>query len=673
MNLENHLLDVHFDEKTLGLTGILDKRTGKTWRPARTAFVVNVWDSMSQRNCPRAAGFDPAATMRRVRSDDQQLTVDYHQEELGISLRLIYTLRDDCLEVDLPIESLKESKPDQFHLRSVELFPQFGGIPRGEQGYAVLPQYGGILHHFDREAPPDAEALAADPQTEFAVSALFGSDPAGPREHGSMMYGHQGHWEDMVALPLFGAVHQNSGYLAVVTSGEFDTEIRVKIDQGPERLNSVAPIFHFRNDEIDDIDPVDRTVRYHFLAHERANYAAMADVYRQHLLNEKGCLPIRERLRENRLLDYVRDCYYLKIYFGRKPTSPTGDAELQTYLTYREARELLGAWKRAGVIKANIDLTGWNREGHDGLYPTLFPIETTFGTEQEFQDLIEEAKKLGYRITVHINYRDTYRRSPDWDPAYVLKDSHGRLVKQGMYGGGTVYPSCPVPVLERFLKRDLPRLKQMGMDGMLYFDGILGMAQPCYDPSHPLSRRQYVQAVKEHLEYAAKLFGAVHTEVAQADLIGTVDHVMHLPAYKWAKPNWIKHAAFYQKGIAHEGIPLQAMVYHGLMLYCLSGSLAEEPLGALAVLPSVEYGALPRDTWYNNRPADRIAGERRQYEILCERLGHLQLEFMVANRQLDAQVFETVYANGQRTIVNYAEHACDVEGRTIPAKDFLLL
>jgi hypothetical protein len=46
---------------------------------------------------------------------------------------------------------------------------------------------------------------------------------------------------------------------------------------------------------------------------------------------------------------------------------------------------------------------------------------------------------------------------------------------------------------------------------------------------------------------------------------------------------------------------------------------------------------------------------------------------MVANRQLDAQVFETVYANGQRTIVNYAEHACDVEGRTIPAKDFLLL
>ena len=85
MNLENHLLDVHFDEKTLGLTGILDKRTGKTWRPARTAFVVNVWDSMSQRNCPRAAGFDPAAEKRpKARMIDPRILIAKLEEDFAV-------------------------------------------------------------------------------------------------------------------------------------------------------------------------------------------------------------------------------------------------------------------------------------------------------------------------------------------------------------------------------------------------------------------------------------------------------------------------------------------------------------------------------------------------------------------------------------------------------------
>jgi len=54
-------------------------------------------------------------------------------------------------------------------------------------------------------------------------------------------------------------------------------------------------------------------------------------------------------------------------------------------------------------------------------------------------------------------------------------------------------------------------------------------------------------------------------------------------------------------------------------------------------------------------------------------LGHLQMEFLEDHRPLADGVFETVYSNGERLIVNYGEKAFSMEGQTVPAKGFVLL
>ena len=657
MRLANDTLVVDFDEAAGGPASVRDRRTGKEWTPAATPFVVVCWDRMAERRVFSAAGYDSAATLDVTRVGDSAVRVLYSQRELGLKMELTYRLHDDYLEVAIPVSSIEEDGLRRFRLLSLELLPSFGAACRGEQGYLALPHHGGVLHYFDRENTGDAERGAADPKTEFAVQSLLAPDPGAAREHGSMIYGEQGQWEDMIGLPIFGAVHERSGYLAIVTSGEFDTEIMVRVNQGERKQASVHPVLHFRHHEQDGIDPVDRCIRYCFLSNDSANYASTAGIYRRYLLDEKGCTPVRERVKENELLEYFRQCYHLKLYFGRKDSTPDGTGELRQYLSYGEAKELLGELQEAGVDRANLILTGWNREGHDGLYPTVFPIETAFGSEQELDDLIAEAKRLGYRITVHINYREAYRRSPDWRPEYILRDRFGRLVKQGVYGGGQAWQMCPATVLDPLMKRDLPKLKAMGLNGPLYFDGILATMQSCHDENHPLSRRQFCQAAKDYLRYARELFQGVHTEVATADMIGATDHVMHLPAYKWAKAKWISDAPFYQKEIAHEGIPLQAMVYHGLTLYCLQGQLQNTLTPGAYILSCIEYGALPRDTWYNNEPRRRIADQARQYEVLCKTLG---------------QVFETVYSNGQRTIVNYSDRDYESDGCRVGAGSYVL-
>ena len=48
-------------------------------------------------------------------------------------------------------------------------------------------------------------------------------------------------------------------------------------------------------------------------------------------------------------------------------------------------KEILRRFKAAGIDNAEFCLVGWNKGGHDGAFPDLFPVEKTLGSEDELR------------------------------------------------------------------------------------------------------------------------------------------------------------------------------------------------------------------------------------------------------------------------------------------------
>ncbi|MFH0796576.1 MAG: DUF5696 domain-containing protein [Candidatus Omnitrophota bacterium] len=683
MKLENPFLVVFIDEKRLGLISVKDKRTGKLWKGQQIPFIIWFWNSLRQEVISQPVWDPNCVDVTYKQTDVDKVSIGYTiynnfyaSERTKTIFYLEVSLNENYLQFRLPTQDIAEEKGNYLKLIGLEIMPGFGGVPDGAKGYMVLPIWGGVVRYFDHEhrilLEPTRKEILRSPTSllpSFATETFFHYDKSGPRQQKLGIYDDTYH----VSLPLFGLVHNNSGYGAFITSGQHDAEIVVKANQGEKKLSSVHFMFYYRRDSKDVINPTDRTVRYCFFAKHQANYCEMAKMYREYLINEKKVTSLKSLMKKNTLVKYFHNVFMLTILFGHKRIQANGRGYLQKFLSYSEAEKLLVRMNEAGMDKVNIRLAGWNRQGHDGMYPTVFPIETKFGRIKEFKKLLEQAKKLGYRIAVHINYGDCYKGSPEWDPEFVMKNKDGTLRGGPIWAGGQSYKACPQAMLGRFVKRDLPKLKSLGLNGAIYFDVVLLTPFCCYDKKHPLTRKGYCLAVKKYLNYAKSLFGAVQTEYGISELLGTVNYLSYVPAYDW-KPvsTWAHTTELYQKGLAHKGIPLDCIVYHGIIQYSLTNtSSPDEEEARLEFLHALETGALPKDEWRDNNPRTRIPNEASQYQVICKKLGHLQFEFIEDHKELAPQVFGTKYSDGTWVVVNYSNKKATVLGKRIGPKGFI--
>ena len=119
------------------------------------------------------------------------------------------------------------------------------------------------------------------------------------------------------------------------------------------------------------------------------NYSAMARRYREYLI-ESNQMPqmLKERVGENEHLRYASESPEIRIRQGWKPV-PTpvehqtleNEPEMRVAITFDQVKDIVDELKRQGVEKAQLCLVGWNHKGHDGRYPTVFPVEPSLGGE----------------------------------------------------------------------------------------------------------------------------------------------------------------------------------------------------------------------------------------------------------------------------------------------------
>lgn len=550
-----------------------------------------------------------------------------HAARVGNVLRLRVEVEDrfaldmefremsDGFAVALLPETLVEYSPNLFRVLELDLLPGFLSARKGSGGYFLLPNFCGSLMHF-----------TADKNGELR----------------DMIYGDQQEYEHYVTMPVCGLNELQGGFLCIFTNGRYDARVVSSADAGKCHL---SPSFILRHRKSDPVITDRREVQFIRLE-GAADFNAMARRYRQYLLEERRWQPLSERFSSNSVLDYTARSYHCKIFHGMK-FGRTFDAvdPLTVTTTFDEAARIAEGMKSDGIDRCTFFLVGWNPGGHDGEWPTRFPIEEKMGGLDGFLRLKCKLDELGYRLSIHDNHVDSYRSSEFFNSLDHLTDREGEMVGGSQWGGGATYRICMKNAPSAKSVLDMKRLKELGVNGISYLDNMPSPVFTCHDPRHPCSRRDYVMGVRRLARAAADISGCSSAEGYQDYALDDLDMPwkVHAPL-----PGMVSY--FDQVPMIDELVPFFQTAYHGLRLYHteygyvypenIAGPELELALGALPMNEVQERSAWYIPAWRNCRSL-----MKRHHELVNGLHADRQSVFIDSIVIEDGKIF-TRYADG---------------------------
>jgi hypothetical protein len=312
-------------------------------------------------------------------------------------------------------------------------------------------------------------------------------------------------------------------------------------------------------------------------------------------------------------------------------------------------------------------MVGWNHEGHDGRYPSRFPVNPIEGGEKAFRELIEWGQEEGIIISVHDNIYDSHEIGEDFrrDELIVLRD--GSEWRNIPWGGGLTYKLCPICV-PRLVERDFPKMKAMGINGNYYLDAVAAFF-PCHSPVHPANRGEFIAAMRKVFTYTRNLFGTLSLEVpygAYFDLMDGVytdDSIMGLDQFTDFRKNFID-----------EVVPFLPVALHNSIRYNRTGKGRADALRALAwgAMPFIEIAARSTEGAHSMP----LYEEKRLfamecYKLCCEEHVDLLTEDLENIECLSEDLFCTQYVNGVKLYINAGKIPAIIDGKEIQAESVL--
>jgi hypothetical protein len=538
-------------------------------------------------------------------------------------------------------ESLIETAPNMYRLLELELLPGFLNACHGEGGYFLLPNFCGALMRFNVEQEVELR---------------------------DMVYGDQTEYEHYVTMPVCGMTHSKGSWLCILTEGRHDSRIVTRSEKVKDSYSySLAPCFIFRHCKEDPVSGRSMEVQFISLP-ANADYNAMAVRYRGYLLSERHMIPLRERLPDNEVLAYTAESYHCKIFHGMKLNRLyDGIEEMTVSTTFAEAEDIARGMSADGIDKCTFFLVGWNPEGHDGKWPTRFPVEKRLGGIEGFKKLKATLDELGYRLSVHDNHVDAYRSSEYFPYLDIVTDRSGEPVGGSQWGGGATYRVCPATMPTPKSLLDLERFKELGINGIYYMDNMPSPIFTCHHPKHPADRKGWADGISRMAQSARDRFGCIAVEGYQDYVLQNVDMPwkVHAPFRKLAP-------YFDSVPLIEELVPFFQVSYHGLKLYhteyawaypkvgfdCKQAAALELALGALPMNEVQERAEWHLPSWHDWR------GQMAQhYQTLCTEYADRQSVF-IDSISLDREknVMETIYADGVKI-------TCDLNNGNIKKGD----
>lgn len=445
---------------------------------------------------------------------------------------------------------------------------------------------------------------------------------------------------------------------------------------------SVSPEFRFDGDIPDE----DIVVIYKKMP--GASYSDMARVYRKYQIDYKGCVPLRERVKQREALRLAADCMELRIRMGWKPI-PTpvrhqtieNEPPMIIACNVERLNKIVDKMYAAGIKHAEICLVGWGAGGHDGRFPQQYPSDERYGGDDKLREFIAKVQHMGYLVVCHTvscgayeiadNFdRDllTKKRGPEGDPIPYLRDHY----KKDGLNGGDPWHLCAKTAYENYAVKDLPVVRGYGFWGLHYIDELTAVIpEKCCDKNHPVSRKTAWEYYRKLALLARSLFGGYQSEGYMDYMNDCVDAVLYtgvesMPCHR-------------HNPLFDEGIPFWQLVYHGIVMSNPTSQTVNYTIkDEKQHLKFIEYGGRPLMYFYSKFGDDRnwmgdldlhcaddsetdksVEAIKKAYDEY-EKYKYLQYEFMDSHNKLSEGVYRTVYSDGTTVTVDYNSNSISV-------------
>lgn len=584
---------------------------------------------------------------------------------------VVYTLEEDGLRVDLLMTAIEEY--GDVYVESVALLPNFFAAEQGAEGYLLVPDGSGALIDFGGYR----SGMSGYRQT------VYGRDP-------SLTTTQQVGQSMSSALPVLGIHKGDAGVLMIADRGSA-LAVACGYPSGASTTYSSA-WFEFTYRAVDKLTIADRTwfttdvkmnnahpndredvsVLYRFYAGEESGYVAMANLYRDYLM-EKGMA--RQAGSEPGM--------HLDLYGGvKKERSVLGVivTDLLPMTTFEQAGEIITSLRDAGVTGLHVNLLGWNKGGLQDAVPTSVKPERRLGGEKALDALLAQAEQLDVSVELDMDFLRFYQQGVTHN-AFIgsAQAITGEAAAQYTYRVSTYLKNELIDPYYLLAPGDVPRTvasfaEKLG-DRKLSPSSLGDMVYSNFLFTGYVTREESLRLWQDALNELRTKQGTVTVSGGKAWTLPYAGAVTGTP---------LMDSGY---DVTKTDVPFYSIVLHGCLdLYAPAFNLSEEPDTLLLRL--LETGVNPAFalTW---REASALRDTR--YESLLSTEWSLQEESvksvwttwqqamaglndqLITDHRIIGEARLTTYENGTRIYVNYGWEEAVLDGVTIPARNYVIV
>lgn len=602
-------------------------------------------------------------------------------ETLGFTVTLEWTLGKDYVEATVPAGAIEERGGGKIY--RIQLLPYMAAADTTESGYMVVPNGSGSLIRFNN----GKNTAAVYSQYVYDLDLIDGDYT-------------QTQLTETVRMPLWGICREKTGVLATIEGGSALASINADVSGRSNSYNNAYAMFTLRGAELlslfgagetsempiveDELYAEDLTVRYTLPTGENAGYSGLANYYRARLISE-GVLTAQTESGDIP--------FYYDLIGGVKETTHFMGIQylhVRAMTTFREADEIAQRLNKAGVRHQVVNFRGWMNGGYYHDVANRVSVLSELGGKQALEELSDALTRLGGELYADVafqkvtsiskRYMANQETSRYYGAGYVARfgvNNPANLRRTSSLGyDENIYDLLSPKFLPYYVSGFLNSTKDLNITGISLRD-LGSELHADKRRTEVIDREQALMVVRNELADIADSGKKVMVSGGNLYAVKGANHVIDAPM----------GATEYV--IVDETIPLYEMILHGCVNYtgqAMNTAVSEDWQNEL--LSMIEYGASPRYTFtaqeasdmkytalnslYATTFANWADTAAENYAYLNGALSAVSGAQMVEHTIISDTLRSVRYDNGVTIYINYGSQDAQADGKTIPARAYLL-
>lgn len=611
-------------------------------------------------------------TYEEYEYDNSRINVSQTTGKAAFNVSVYYTLSDDGLVVDVPMEEIEYY--GNYPITYLTPLPFFGAAGMDEEGFLFVPDGSGGIINFNNGKISQAAYY----------NQVYGADLAVTRD--AVVD------DSEVSYPLIGIAKDGGSYLCAIESGSSYAIVEGDIAGRLNCFNSVKFCYTMLHGEDMDISgksdvtvrtyekglPAEHiTQRYIFL--ESDDYVDMASSYREYLVKKYPSLSEKAGENTSVIINMIGGVDNKDHVFG---VPVTKDLPLTKY---EEAEEITSDLISNGIENLSIKYSGWCNKGIHNSSVKKVKLISKLGSKNKLKSFIKTANDNNIDVYMDANYQLVYKNSL-FDKYSVNRDSAkfvSREIAELSYYSPIYFAQQPEEY-EYYLAK--PSVAMQSVDSVAKYINGIGTSNIAFaDLSTQLSGDYNY---KKHVsrEETMNMITSKYQELkaAGSKVMTASDYFYNIPYSDIVTGMVLSNKSF---SIVDETIPFYQIALHGLVNYTaeplnlsqnsdetflksaelgagLTYTITKSSASVLQDTKYTEYFATEYDLW-----KDTIA---ENYTRFANDFNGTYDEYIVSHDKVADNVYKTGYADGTEVIVNYNYNDFNYNGVSIPARDYIV-